>query len=86
MTEAESTVAEAEEQGYYGETPDYDRDAYTLTTGPESPSSLEATLEAKQAEIDAQLAELKERAKGAKSKAKAAHEERSAARTARKEG
>jgi hypothetical protein len=78
LEDVEQTVAGAEEQGYYGETPDYDRDAYTLTTGPESPSSLEATLAAKKAEIDAQLDALKERAKeraaSAKSKAKDAGE------------
>ena len=84
MTEAESPAAEAEEQGFFGEAPDYDRDAYALTTGPDSPSSLEAALEAKQAELTAQLDDLKARAKeraaGAKTKAKAGHEERKTAR------
>jgi hypothetical protein len=85
MTEAESPAAEAEEQGFFGEAPDYDRDAYALTTGPDSPSSLKAALEAKRDELTAQLDELetraKERASGAKAKAKAGHEERKAARS-----
>jgi hypothetical protein len=81
---AESTVAEAEAQGYLGDAPDYDRDAYTLTTGPDSPSSLEALLEAKQAEITAQLDELKARASERVSQAKAAHSQRAAARQAKR--
>lgn len=91
LEDIEGVVADSEEKGYLGETPDYDRDAYTLRTGPESPSTLEATLEAKRAELDAQLDEAKERGKeraaGAKSKAssrasdaKAGHEERKTAR------
>jgi hypothetical protein len=86
MTEAESPAAEAEEQGFFGETPDYDRDAYALTTGPDSPSSLEATLEAKQAELTAQLDDLKARAKDRAEGAKAKAGERKAARAAEPKG
>ena len=43
LEDIEQLVAESEEQGYFGETPDYDRDAYTLQTF-ESPSTLDVTL------------------------------------------
>jgi hypothetical protein len=86
LEDVEQTAADAEEKGYYGETPEYDRDAYTLKTGPESPSTIEATIAAKRAELEAQEHELTERAKGAKGKAKAGHDERKTARqSARKE-
>ena len=86
VADIEQTVADAEAKGYYGETPDYDRDAYTLTTGPDSPSSLEATLTAKRAEIEEQLSGLKERAEAKVTSAKAAHESRSSARQSRRAG
>jgi hypothetical protein len=58
VDDLESARADAEEQGYQGTTPEYDRDAYTLNTGPESPNALEGHLAGKQADIDAQLDEL----------------------------
>lgn len=81
----EQEAAEAEEKGYRGETLDYDRDAYTLRTGPDSPSTLEATLDAKRAELDAQLDEFKERASARVDAAKTKRGERKAARQSRKE-
>ena len=81
----EEEAAEAEEKGYRGETPPYDRDAYTLRTGPDSPSTLEATLDAKRAELDAQLDEFKEHASARVDTAKAKRGERKAARQSRKE-
>lgn len=80
VADMEEEAAEAEEKGYRGETPDYDRDAYTLRTGPDSPSSLEATLDAKRADIDAQLDEFKANAKTRVEGAKAKHAERKTAR------
>jgi peptidoglycan hydrolase CwlO-like protein len=62
VEEAEARVQEDQERGYRGHTHDYDRDAYTLKTGPESPNALEATLEAKRADAEAQLDELHEHA------------------------
>lgn len=84
--DVEAVEQEAQEKGYYGETPDYDRDAYTLQTGPESPSTLEATLAAKRADLDAQFNEFKESAKTRAEGAKAKHEERKAARQSKREG
>lgn len=82
----EDEAAEAEEKGYRGETPPYDRDAYTLRSGPESPSTLEATLDAKRAELDAQLDEFKEHASARGDAAKAKRGERKAARQSKREG
>jgi hypothetical protein len=58
VDDLEQVREEAEARGYEGTAPEYDRDAYTLRTGPESPSTHEALLEAKQAEVNAQLDEL----------------------------
>lgn len=70
MTEASAATAaepesveEVEARGYVGQADERDRDEYALTTGPDSPDTLQATLEAKRAEIDAQLEELAARAK-----------------------
>jgi hypothetical protein len=82
----EEEAAEAEAKGYRGDGPEYDRDAYTLRTGPDSPSALEATLDAKRAELDAQLDEFKERVSARADSAKAKHGERKAARQSKREG
>jgi hypothetical protein len=71
VDDLEQERAEAEDKGYRGEAVEYDRDAYTLKTGPESPSTHEALLAAKQAEVNAQLDQLhdasQERSKSAQS-------------------
>jgi hypothetical protein len=84
---AETAAVDPLEQGYQGDMPEYDREAYTLATGPDSPSSLDAWLEAKQAEVTQQLDDLKARAKegaeAVKAEAqahKATHQEHKAAR------
>jgi hypothetical protein len=96
MTEAQAATAaepesveEVEARGYRGQADERDRSEYALTTGPDSPSALETTLDAKRADAAAQLDEFKararERAESVKAKARTAHEERSAARHARRE-
>ena len=77
MSEAEAasaaeTTEEAQAKGYFGEADPRDRNEYALTSGPESPSALDATLEAKKAEIEAQTEELAARAADASPKAKPA--------------
>lgn len=81
MSEAEAanaaeTVEEVEAKGFFGEADPRDRNEYALTTGPESPSALEATLDAKKAELEAQTEELATRAQGAKTKASEAKSSR----------
>lgn len=66
---AESAIEEAQAKGFFGEADPRDRDEYALTSGPESPSALEASLAAKQSEIEAQTEDLSARASGAKKKA-----------------
>jgi peptidoglycan hydrolase CwlO-like protein len=83
VEEAEARVQEDQERGYRGHTHDYDRDAYTLKTGPESPNALEATLEAKRADAEAQLDELHEHAEQRGAQRQSASSERSAERDKR---
>lgn len=81
--EAES-VEEAEARGFRGQADERDRSEYALTTGPDSPDTLQATLEAKRADIDAQLDELAERAKARAESAKSKVAEHRATRQAAK--
>ena len=85
VEDVEAVVEEAEAQGYRGTADERDRDEYALTSGPESPSALEARLGAAKAEVDAQLDELKERGQARAQSARAAHTERKAARQSKRE-
>jgi hypothetical protein len=77
-TAAPETPEETAARGFVGVADERDRDEYALTTGPDSPSAAQATLEAKLADIQAQLDEIKAnvkaRAEAAKGKVSAAAE------------
>ena len=86
LADVTKTVEEAEAQGFVGEADPRDRDEYALTSGPESPTALEASIEAKKAELEAQTetltANTQDRAASAKAKASNAKSSRSTTRQA----
>lgn len=63
LADIEAGEDEARERGYRGVADPRDREDYALTSGPDGPSTLETTLDAKRADLDAQQAEFDDEGK-----------------------